>query len=186
MNIMLDLETMGTEPGCAIVAIGAVKFDSANGVYPDGFYKNVSLKSCMQKGLSVDGDTIMWWLKQDDAARKALIDHTEPIRTALLYFSEWANKDPDPKAPVRSVDPYTKLWGCGPDFDNAILKAAFDKCSIHWPFHSSTYRDYRTYRDLLPTGVEMPARTSLHSALADAVYEASVMVAIAAYRALVL
>ena len=37
-DIMLDLETLGTGPGCAIVSIGAVAFDEF-GVAEIGFYR---------------------------------------------------------------------------------------------------------------------------------------------------
>lgn len=175
MNIMLDLETMGNEPGCAIVAIGAVKFDTEHGVYDRAFYRSVSLKSCTDKGLTIDPDTLVWWLKQSDEARMALLSQTCEIKKALIEFTVWAETD-DNDAPPRSLDPWTTLWCCGTDFDIPILKKAFAVCNKHWPFQFSGYRDYRTYRSLWPVLAPMPERKGLHNALDDAKYQATVAI----------
>ncbi len=70
MNIMLDLETMGNGPDAAIIAVGACKFDTI--AVLDTYYCVVDLTSSLNAGLKVDGDTILWWLKQSDDARKAI------------------------------------------------------------------------------------------------------------------
>ncbi len=67
-NIMLDLETMGNTPTSAIIAIGAVRFDKK---IKGKFYGVIDLESCLEDGLTVDASTIMWWMQQSDAARKA-------------------------------------------------------------------------------------------------------------------
>lgn len=89
----LDLETMGTIPGSAIVAIGAVQFE-LDGKYMLGrrFYRTVDLASCIEAGLTVDGDTVMWWLGQSDAARKAITNYgpaRDILARALEEFADW-------------------------------------------------------------------------------------------------
>src|SRR5258706_9274955 len=81
-HLMVDLETMSSDMDAAIVAIGAVLFDiegpmlvaediDAGAV--NCFYTNVDLASSMRLGLKPNASTIMWWLKQSQAARDALI-----------------------------------------------------------------------------------------------------------------
>ena len=67
-RIMVDLETLGTAPGSVILSIGAVRFDVEKGLL-DEFYVNIDVESSQRLGLTIDGDTVMWWLKQSDAAR---------------------------------------------------------------------------------------------------------------------
>lgn len=178
MNIMLDLETMGIEPGCAIVAIGAVKFDTAHGMYDRPFYSNVSLKSCTDKGLTIDPSTVMWWLKQSEEARTALLSNTHELKKVLTEFAMWAEQDADSDAPSRSIDPWTSLWCCGTDFDIPILKVAFRVCNKHWPFDFGGYRDVRTMRnlDIEAAGID---RNGLHNALEDAKFQAAQVIAVA-------
>ena len=66
-HIMLDLETMGNSSNAAITAIGAVKFDIANGI-TDSFYLKVDLESAVALGGKMDPSTVIWWLGQNDAA----------------------------------------------------------------------------------------------------------------------
>lgn len=56
MNIMVDLETLGTKPNSAILSIGAVAFDD-QGLH-DEFYCNVDLISSIACGYEIDADTV--------------------------------------------------------------------------------------------------------------------------------
>ena len=56
-RVMLDIETLGTEPGCAIVSVGAARW-SIDGVGDERLYREVSLSSCGAAGLEIDPDTL--------------------------------------------------------------------------------------------------------------------------------
>lgn len=74
-HVMVDLETLGTKPGSVILSIGAVTFD-LDGSGRDGrtFYQRVNIQSCLDAGMTVDGDTVEWWFHPDrDQARRALL-----------------------------------------------------------------------------------------------------------------
>lgn len=75
-HLMLDIETMGNESFSSIVSIGALEFDIETGKTGKEFYVNVDLQSCMDLGLIVNASTIMWWLNQNEQARKDLTDRT--------------------------------------------------------------------------------------------------------------
>ena len=68
-HIMLDLETMGNGNRAAIIAIGAVAFNSSG--VNQRFYQQVRLDMSIDCGLEMDASTVLWWLQQSDAARSA-------------------------------------------------------------------------------------------------------------------
>lgn len=137
MNIMLDLETLGNKPGAVIVAIGAVEFGGRN--LGDSFYTRVSAKSCVESGLTMDVDTVLWWMKQSDDARAELNKPAEHINAALLAFSGWIEA-----VPIKE----RVIWGNGSDFDNAILAAAYEKTMISLPWLFWNNRCYRTLKNM--------------------------------------
>ena len=116
-NIMLDLETMGTGPNAAIVAIGAVAFDK-NELGRD-FYLAISLGSAVEAGGIMDASTVEWWLQQSEEAKKVFSGRTTNHFEALVLFRDWINNYFEP----RNVN----IWGNGANFDNVILAQAYKK-----------------------------------------------------------
>ena len=156
INIMLDLETWGTKPGSVITSIGAVVFNDE--AITDTFYARVDPRSCTDAGLAIDPSTVLWWLRQSDAAREEFIMPNQHIETALADFSRWclAGREGDPV-----------LWGNGATFDNALLRAAYGACGIvaPWsPFHDRCYRTAKSYRP----DIKMVRTGTHHNALDDA------------------
>jgi hypothetical protein len=163
-HIMLDLETMGTAPGSAIVQIGAVDFS----VYKigDPFSVNVDLTSCVNAGLRIEPRTVMWWMLQNDDARKSLAVDCIPLRDALAKFSEWIGSDT------------VAIWGDGAAFDNVLLASAYRVTKMPMPWHYANDRCYRTLKNLFP--VERILSDVLHNATADAIAQAKQVQAIVA------
>ena len=151
-NVMVDLETMGTTPDAPIISIGAVIFDNTQII--DGFYVNVDLKSSVEGGAIISPDTVMWWMKQSDGARNMLGKQTAHINEALVRFADWLPED-------------VKLWGNGVDFDNAILKSAYDRAHIALPWKFYNNRCYRTIKNLYPD-VPFERTGAHHDAFHDA------------------
>jgi hypothetical protein len=82
----LDLETMGsTRQTAAIVSIGAVAFN-VEGDMSEPFYVNVDLEDAMRHGLTVDADTIKWWMRQQLLAREAIFIAPKPLSVALIFY----------------------------------------------------------------------------------------------------
>lgn len=155
MEIMLDLETMGTSPNSPIIAIGAVSF-SKN--IESEFYCQVNLDSCVKVGMEIDSSTVIWWLKQSESARKKFFDNdkAENLADALKAFTLWLGE--------QSV---SGVWGCGANFDNVIIANAYEACGLTrpWPFWLD--KCYRTVRDLRPE-VNFVRKGDHHNALDDA------------------
>ena len=92
IDIMLDLETLGKLPDAAIIAIGAVHFDLETSAIQSRFYTVVDLESSVDSGGIMDASTVLWWLQQNEEARKAL---TEPGKSQLTALHEFADCAPN-------------------------------------------------------------------------------------------
>jgi len=154
---MIDIETLGIEPGAAILSIGACTFDT-EGV-GETVHVSVDLESCQERGLEIDADTLQWWLEQDDAAREILTGGV-PLATALSELREFLE-----------TNDYDELWANSPKFDCAHLEAAYD--ALDWPTPWVFYelRDVRTVTEL-PGAVELEQDGTEHNARDDAIHQA--------------
>ena len=132
-NIMIDIETLDNVPGCAILQIGAVRFDEETGALAnESFIVNVSLNSCLDAGLTVNESTFKWWMHQDDNARKMLFSPLPmKLGSALNELAKYINRD-------------DYIW-CHANFDMPCLDVAFRKAGVNPPWKYSNVRDLRTY-----------------------------------------
>lgn len=162
-DVMVDLETLGTRPGCAILSIGAVAFNRYNGALGQEFYIVVNRKSCLKNGLFEEVSTLQWWARQSDEARKVLAEAENAengLGGALIqltgYLQKMGKKD-------------LLVWGCGSDFDIGILTHCYAvmKQPLPWMFWNS--RCLRTLRDVAPPSHEPQRKNGVaHSAIDDA------------------
>lgn len=176
-HLMIDLETMGNKPTAPIVSIGAVLFDPQSGALGEEFYTAVQLESSMAQGAVPDGDTIIWWLKQSPEARAAICaDDAMPVVAALSELSHFINRHADnPK--------YLKVWGNGANFDNVIIRGAYERVGHICPWQFWNDQDVRTMVTLgraigFDPKRDMPFDGEAHNALADARHQAKYVSAI--------
>lgn len=159
-HIMIDLETLDTSPSAAIISIGAVKFDPATQTpLGDKFYLPVSIQSNLDEGRTISGDTLRWWMNQDDTARSVFREAGTPLTEALLALNGFFNHGE------------YKVWGNGADFDNAILAHAYTSNGWKAPWKFWNNRCYRTLKGM-PGVPKMPAFEGKHNALTDACAQA--------------
>jgi len=157
-RVMVDIETMGTERGAAIVSIGAVRFTTSG--FDETFHRSISLKSCQDAGLTVDAETLEWWLTQNSEAKEQLVGG-DSLRAVLHGFSEW-------------YDGADEIWANSPSFDCELLEAAYDAVGLEEPWEFWEERDVRTVKSL-PIANEREHRGVEHDALDDAVHQARVV-----------
>lgn len=164
-HVMLDLETMGSGPDAAIVAIGAVVFDphaDPLGDLGESFYRTVDLESAVRAGGAIDAGTVLWWLRQSAAARAALGKDAVPLPLVLRDFAGF----------LAGLGPEVNLWGNGAGFDNVILAQAYRAIGLPVPWKHWNDRCYRTLKALYPE-VPAPERAgTAHQALDDAQHQA--------------
>lgn len=174
-NFMLDLETLGTTPGCAILSIGLVAFDpfaaTVDEVFADdGFYVVVYQPSCLDAMLHVDKGTVRWWSRQSEAARQVLKDTTDPntsvpLRDALGQMVDYVAIH---HAPSKAL-----VWGNGADFDNPIVNVAARhvEFELPWKWGNRCYRTVKNLHEFMEPEFQAPPlarQGTYHNALHDA------------------
>jgi hypothetical protein len=155
---MLDLETLGTKPGCVVLSIGAVAF-GPTGVGAE-FYTVLSHEDQVATGLVEDPDTVAWWAKQSPAARRVFDEEQTPLREGLQLFTAFC-------AGVASPGKLL-MWGNGSDFDNPILRAVYDAAALNAPWGKYNNRCFRTLKNLPLSCRPMHKPEVPHHALYDA------------------
>lgn len=153
-EIMLDLETLSTQPNASILSMAAVDVDNLDNY----FFSAVS-----DPNGAVDIDTIRWWLDQDKEAQ-VYLQTPKPLVEVLLTFITWAQN-------IIKDNDYT-LWGNGADFDNVILRQAFKRVNItpFWPRRNN--RCFRTIKNLFPQVPEPEFIGIKHNPVDDAKHQA--------------
>jgi hypothetical protein len=164
-HVMIDLETMGTRPDAAIVSIAAVEFDITTGEFGRKFYEKVELQSCLDLGMTVDGATIMWWLNQDEAARRELRNGQRNLNWVLFKLTHFL-----------AACQEGQVWGNGISFDLAILSNAYRAVGQQRPWSHRVERDMRTMVMLNP---DVKATTAFrgikHHPVADCLHQIEVL-----------
>lgn len=157
-KIMLDLETLGVNPGCVILSVGAVRFDNS-GILNE-FHAHIDLESACSAGLVIEPSTVMWWLKQSEAARNNLTQSDrEGLCDVLGRFSDWVG------------DAKVEIWANGASFDFAILKSTCEAVGMSVPWQFWNERCFRTLKNLVSKEIYAALSvqpTVAHDALADA------------------
>ncbi len=161
--VMLDLETMGTDPYSPVIAIGACRFEMDEGnVADDVFYQAITLESCIEVGLRASASTTLWWMAQSKEAQAVFTDPSAvALPIALDAFTDFLNSRPD------------TLWGNSARFDCGLLEACYKACGKVVPWEHWNERCYRTVKNL-PSAKQVALERSgtHHNALDDALSQA--------------
>lgn len=170
---MIDLETMGTKSDSIITQIGLVLFDRDKIV--SEFKVNVDINDSLRRGLSVEGDTLYWWLKQSDEARKSIYSGKKlTCKESTLQIYDWLKQNG-----ITNQDDAKDLlvWGNGSDFDNVIFANFLVKSGgkVFWKFWNN--RCFRTVLTLTPSVVRVQPKVA-HDALEDAKAQALTLIGI--------
>jgi len=132
INVSLDLETWGTEPGCDIRFIGACVFDPVSGQVfethegheavfytatdnprgywvrsPERFFTTGKPTDKLKYRLTRDPRTVQWWSEQSDEAQAAFADPVD-LQFALTSFASWLDHL---TRPIRPVDNPSEIPG---------------------------------------------------------------------------
>ena len=160
-HLMLDLETWGKRPGCAIRSVGAVSFNPHGAERGTGFYANISRESCEALGLHVDPSTEKWWSEQSPEARSRLEQNQRPLQEVVEELHE--------KFYSSGIE---QVWSQGAGFDVPIWEEASRVLGAIVPWKFWNVRDTRT----IYWAADLDTRTvprlgTHHDALEDARYQ---------------
>jgi len=152
MDLMIDLEGLGTGPDTTILTIAAQAFDPfGNQEFTQQYYARVTLES--QETRSIQQGTIDWWATQPAAARDEAFNEAGriPLDQALDELGKliWHSK---------------RIWAQGPTYDMNILEHAYKSYGKPIPWQFYAVRDSRTVFSLWPG---LPKPPTSHHALED-------------------
>lgn len=171
-HLMIDLETMGTNPDAPINSIGGKFFDPETGEMGPEFSKAIDLET---SGGIIDRKTIKWWAKRSREAQSAIFTDEIPLDDALLQLREFINEN--------SGESFVQIWGNGANFDNVILRRSYERQGIPCPWRYYNDRDVRTIVELgnsigFDVRMAIPFEGVPHNALDDARHQAKQVSAI--------
>ena len=167
-HIMLDLETLGTEPFAALLSIGAVHFNPNADEIADSYHVAIN-PEFNGFGLRIEPGTMFWWWGEDrDDARHEWLRMTKfELAIALDGFTDWMSTF----APEQDD---RVIWGNGANFDNVLLACAYKAAGRVVPWNYWNDRCFRTLKALPKAREVCPPREGLvHNAMFDARHQAA-------------
>ena len=177
-HISLDTESLSLNENPALLSIGAVIFDPYGRDTVESLRRapsvqiNISPRGQVEcYGRHIDGDTVLWWLKQSREARAQITDQAScDLPTALTRLSAWIFQHALQPGEV----PTARLWTHGAAEDAVWLRSAWRSThpAIPFPIHYRNIRDTRTLFDLMDTPEIVVPGLVDHVALDDAIYQA--------------
>ena len=148
-NWMLDIETLGTGHTPRPLSISFVRFSLANG--PITAY-HFHIRQDTAPG-TVDADTALWWMSQDEPARTAILDG---MKHAQLFGSVAG-------VMAEKIGKKDRLWARGIDW--FWMENLWKAWGGTWPFKAKQVRCMRFCDQICPA----PEATVKHDALADCI-----------------
>lgn len=165
-HLMVDLETLGTDPNSAVLSIGAVLFTQE--ALGESIYILPSLKEQVKKRV-VDAGTICWWFDQGAEAKKVFQWANASTLTIAGTVSDF----------VCFIDKHAldkknlKVWSNGAGFDVPIMEHMIKSTGIEVPWKFWNIKCYRTLKSMHPEFEKGIFCNTKHHALEDAKFQAS-------------
>lgn len=168
LDLMIDLETLGTKVNSPVIAVGGCFFDIRTGEIGRTFDAAIDITDALRFG-KADGETFKWWLQQSDDARMKVVRGRATSDKVMKSFFDF----------VMSSNAGTKnlrVWSNGASFDVPMMEYCFGRIiekSPPWSFWN--VRDCRTIKDIAnAVGHEFSGQRkgTHHSALDDAIFQA--------------
>ena len=158
---MIDLESLGTRPDCAILTLGAAKFDPFTpDAFGDSLYLRIDVDEQLALGREVQADTLEWWGRQAEDVREEALGEGNRVSLESMY-----------KQLNRLTVGVENIWCQGPAFDIVILENIYRQLGWPTPWQFWQIRDSRTLFGVHGDPREKN-KAGLHNALEDCVSQA--------------
>lgn len=175
MYVMIDIETIGTQPEAVVLSIGAVCFNKGGIFAKKQWILNLDVQK--KAGRTEDQDTLSWWKEQSREARNVFelcekegihpFDWVEDFNEFLLEACTKVNEK------FKDIKPV----GNGANFDITIIEHLIcmfgGKAFIPWKFWNVWC--FRTLNHVFKLKDKLPRQGVHHDALDDAIYQAQCM-----------
>lgn len=167
-HIVLDLETLSTQPNALVLSIGAIGLNKHGEILSGSEFHLALDQQDQANRRHVSLNTIRWWEGQCEEAQaasfKAPTSHQAFVANALTtfkdYVAQWTGCD------------VVCVWGNGCSFDNVILASLYQDWGMEAPWKFWNDRDMRTITSIFPNLKAMPFEGIKHHAQHDAMHEA--------------
>ena len=161
MDLMLDIETLGTRPGCVVLTLGAVKFNPHNSTqYGETLYIRPSIDEQTAMDREIQEDTAAWWETQATDVKEEALSNDN--RISLSQTVQQLNK---------FCVGVNQMWAQGPAFDFVILENLYRSLGEPTPWNFWQIRDSRTLFGALGDP-RIKGKAGLHNALEDSISQA--------------
>jgi len=165
-HVMIDIETLGTQPGSVIIQIGAKRFDPRTGyVFVRDFEMGIDPNYPPSLNAIIDAETLKWWLQQDPKVLAKVMSGTHNIVNGMRGLSEYCSG-------------CTHFWAKSPDFDMGLLGYFYGKYYTSTPWTYKNRMDVRTVLEM--ADVTQPPAVTPHDAVSDC--EAQIIGVLTAYE----
>ena len=144
-NIMLDIETLGSKPGCVVLAVATVEFDATTHLLH--YSEVIHIGSCLRHLLLVDPITLKWWTEQDKELQHEMFSGEVFLEDVLFDLNKFFGE----------TGKEAIVWCKGMNFDFPILHEAYDRVQLPIPWHYRNIRDSRTLTAASELKFEKPA-----------------------------
>lgn len=145
LDFMLDLETFGNKERPVICQVAAVAFDLKTGETFQEFDQLISPQSAVKAGMKCEGDTVDWWLKQDQAViEKVFIKAMREGKDVVEVLKAFATYIQETKEAHKATQ--IRVWSNG--FDNAWLFENYYACNLPTPYMFFVCQDVRSLVDI--------------------------------------
>lgn len=167
--IMIDTETLGQTASAVTLQLALIAVDASDAdVIIREAEEYLPIQPQLKLGRTIDADTILWWMKQPDAARARMdrnkgndMDELTALVTSIYRkIKEIVDESAD-----------VEIMSRGSQFDFPIIESLFDMCGL--PENPYDFRKVRDLRSIMSeAGVDVsdvPVRGGLvkHHALSD-------------------
>lgn len=162
MELMIDIESLGTVAGSPVVTIGACLFDpyscdSGEALMSRSMLIRIDISDALKYSNGVDGGTLRWWFEQKDAAIKALVGNDAvSCQEALSKLSRFCNErgafvNKEFFPGLSALPKANRFWAKDPDFDMRLMQHYYEHpelrgATMPWKFWEC--RSVRTVQDL--------------------------------------
>lgn len=147
MDIIVDLETLGTDVDSTVIQIACSAFSFKTGnLLGEPFVGYLALDTMKQEDIKASGSTLKWWMTQNRDVFESIINNPFRMTHDGLWeaFFNWLSER---MMECRDKGEELKIWGNGISFDCAMVKhnlgERYDAVIHFW-----NERDARTLVDM--------------------------------------
>jgi len=172
VGFMMDIESLDLGPNSVVTQIAFVAYDLDD---PEIIYREVEEYLPIQPQIAlsrtINADTIIWWMQQDDKARARFeANRGSDMEELIALVGSVATKM---AAVIEECSEY-EVWARGPQFDMVNVESLMLACGVQTPWKYDRVRDLRTVMELANVhtkDIPLPAGLVQHVALSDCKYQ---------------